>query len=303
MIYTVTLNPSVDYFVTLDNFRVGEVNRVQQDKKMPGGKGINVSRVLKRFGIDSLPLGFIGGFTGSFIQTKLEHEHIKTDFIEIPGETRINVKIKADQESELNGGGPVISEEALNELLQKLSHLKQGDWLILSGSVPKTLPSTIYQSMSESAKKKGAEFVVDTTGDFLKQTLAHRPFLIKPNRHELEMYFNETCQSLNDIQHLANRLLDEGPQNVLVSMGGEGALLVNEKETLFAEAPKGNVRNSVGAGDSLVAGFIGHYAENRDLIEAFRFGIASGSATAFSVDLCERNNVEALLPDIKIQRL
>jgi 1-phosphofructokinase len=303
MIYTVTLNPSIDYFVDLDHFSIGEVNRVKKEKKMPGGKGINVSRVLKRLETSSHAFGFVGGFTGDFVRTSLENEAIATHFIEVPSETRINVKIKAKEETELNGEGPHIEPSQLDALFAQISELKSGDWLVLAGSVPPSLPNDIYQNLLAIAVDCGAKIIVDTTGDYLKQTLPFHPFLIKPNQHELEDYYRESAQDVIKTVSLARRLLDEGAENVIVSMGGAGALLVNSKESLRASVPKGEVKNSVGAGDSLVAGFLAAYSAKNDLHEAFRFGVAAGSATAFSVDLCTHEKVMALLPEIEIDTL
>jgi 1-phosphofructokinase len=303
MIYTVTLNPSVDYFVDIDQFSIGEVNRVKKEKKMPGGKGINVSRVLKRLQTSSHAFGYIGGFTGDFVRTSLENEGILTHFIDVPGETRINVKIKAEKETELNGEGPQIDTQHYETLKAQIATLKSGDWLVLAGSVPPSLPKDIYHTLMALAVDRGVKTIVDTTGDFLKQTLPHRPFLIKPNQHELEDYYGESAQDVMKTVSLSRRLLGEGAENVIVSMGGEGALLVNNKESLRASVPKGEVKNSVGAGDSLVAGFLAAYSAKNDLYEAFRFGVAAGSATAFSVDLCTHEQVMALLPEIKIEPL
>ncbi|WEG13039.1 1-phosphofructokinase [Pullulanibacillus sp. KACC 23026] len=303
MIYTVTLNPSVDYFVQLSDLKLGEVNRVVQEKKMPGGKGINVSRVLRRLQISSQVLGFIGGFTGDYIKKRLMDEGIPSYFIEVQGETRINVKVKAQQETEINGEGPQINPNHMDALLKRLALLEEGDCLVLSGSVPKTIPNGIYEKMIKQAGENGAKTLVDTTGTSLKETLAHHPFLVKPNHHELNDYYQETAQSVKELVELAKRLLNEGPENVLVSMGGEGALLVNESGAYLAHAPAGDVQNSVGAGDSLVAGFLGAYSKHGDLLEAFQYGVAAGSATAFSMDLCTQEKVESLYKKIEIQAL
>ena len=303
MIYTVTLNPSVDYFVDLDQFSIGELNRVKKEKKMPGGKGINVSRVLTRLQTTSKAFGFIGGFTGDFVRTALENETISAQFIDVPGETRINVKIKAEKETELNGEGPKIETHHFEALQAQIASLKSGDWLVLAGSVPPSLPKDIYHTLMAIASGHGAHTIVDTTGDFLKQTLAFGPFLIKPNKHELEAYYGESADNIPKTVLLAKRLLQEGAENAIVSMGGEGALFINREESLMASVPKGEVKNSVGAGDSLVAGFLSAYSAKPDLHEAFRFGVAAGSATAFSVDLCTPERVRALLPEVKIEKL
>lgn len=302
MIYTMTFNPSIDYMVSVDHFKVGEVNRATKEYILPGGKGINVSVVLKNLGIDSTAFGFIAGFTGNEIKKRVEEDFdIHTDFINVQnGFSRINFKLKSDQESEVNGNGPVINESHINELLNKLSLLNKGDILILSGSIPKSLSNDIYQIIMEHLKKKDIEIVVDATGELLMNVLKNKPFLIKPNNHELAEMFHVKLSHNHDIVKYAKKLQEMGAKNVLISMAGDGALFVCENQKVyFCEAPKGVVKNSVGAGDSMVAGFVAGYVERHDYIHAFKMGVATGSASAFSENLATKEEVMNLYCNIK----
>lgn len=303
MIYTVTFNPSVDYIVQVENFLPGTINRVKGDYKYPGGKGINVSRVLNNLDVESKALGFIGGFTGDFIKASLEENGVYTDFIKVQEDTRINVKLKSNEETEINGAGSNIDEKALNQLFKKLEKLGSEDYLVLAGNIQRTLPRNIYAQIQERLVKNKVKVIVDTTGEALTATLKHKPFLIKPNNHELSEIFGVEINTREDIVFYAKRLLDMGAENVIISMAGEGALLVCKEGVYHAAAPKGDVKNSVGAGDSLIGGFLASYSQNLDLIEAFKWGIASGSATAFSLDLCTKDEVEKLLSEIKVTKL
>ena len=282
MIYTVTLNPSVDYIVRVEQFELGSLNRTSEDSKFPGGKGINVSRVLKRLGVESNALGFIGGFTGSFVADFLSGENIQHNFIKVSGDTRINVKLKTDVETEINGVGPSVSEEQLNQFLQLFQHMNQDDIVLLAGSIPGTLPTSIYQKIMTICKEKEIKVVADVSGDALKEVLSEKPFLIKPNHHELGELFETNIQSVEDAHKYAKQLVKQGVKHVIVSMAGEGALLVTDEFSYVANVPKGKVLNSVGAGDSVVGGFLSAFSENKSLEEAFKIGVASGSATAFS---------------------
>jgi 1-phosphofructokinase len=303
MIYTVTFNPSVDYVVGVDDFQQGKINRLKSEYKYPGGKGINVSRVLNNLDIKSKALGFIGGFTGEFIKTSLEKEGIATDFIQVQEDTRINVKLKSNEETEINGAGPDIDEEALNILFNMLEELGSEDYLVLAGNVQKTLPRDIYAQIQEKLMNNKAKVIVDTTGEALTATLKYKPFLIKPNNHELSEIFGVEIATQEDIIVYAKKLLEMGADNVIVSMAGEGALLICGEGVYHAQAPKGEVKNSVGAGDSLIGGFLANYSKSLNLTEAFRWGVASGSATAFSLDLCTKDEVEKLLVQIKVTKL
>ncbi|WP_446898514.1 1-phosphofructokinase [Clostridium sp. LBM24168] len=301
MIYTVTFNPSIDYVVQVDDFTVGTVNRVKNDEKYAGGKGINVSRVLNNLGIESRALGFLGGFTGKFIEDFLKNAGISTDFIWTEQDTRINVKLKSQEETEINGAGPDISRDKLNELFEKIENLQEDDFIVLAGNVQKSVSGDIY-SMIQTRCGKG-RVIVDTTGNALTNTLKYRPFLIKPNIHELGELFNEEIKETEEVICYADRLRHLGAENVVVSMGKEGALLICSEGVYSASAPKGEVKNSVGSGDSLVAGFLSQYAGGSSIVDAFRYGAASGSATAFSMDLCRKEDVEKLLPKVEIRRI
>lgn len=302
MIYTITFNPSIDYMVEVEHFQLGEVNRTSKEYMLPGGKGINVSIVLKNLGIETTALGFVAGFTGKEIQERVEKDfHVKTDFIHVnEGYSRINFKMKSDEESEVNGNGPIITEEHLNQLRQQLQSLKAGDILVLSGSIPSCVSDHIYSQLMVELKDKGIEIVVDATKELLLNVLEHKPFLIKPNNHELAEMFHVKLSTQKDIVKYARKLQEKGAKNVLISMAGDGALFVCENgKVYFSEAPKGKVENSVGAGDSMVAGFIAGYIKNKDYIEAFKMGVSTGSASAFSKNLATKEEVEALYKTIQ----
>ncbi|GIM30371.1 1-phosphofructokinase [Clostridium polyendosporum] len=303
MIYTITFNPSIDYVIKVENFKPGAVNRVVSEQKYPGGKGINVSRVLNNFEVKNKALGFIGGFTGQFIKDSLQSEGIYTDFIEVSEDTRINVKLNSNEETEINGAGPTIKEEDLNKLFEKIEALTSDDYLVLAGNVQKSLPVNIYSLIQEKCASKKVKVVVDTTGEALTSTLKYNPLLIKPNNHELSEIFNVEITNREEIIHYAQRLREMGAQNVIISMAGEGALLICNEGVYHASAPKGTVKNSVGAGDSLIAGFLAKYSQTSNIVEAFQWGAASGSATAFSMDLCEKEYVEELITQVNITKL
>ncbi|MGG0409838.1 1-phosphofructokinase [Peribacillus simplex] len=303
MIYTVTLNPSIDYLVEVESFQMGKVNRTSYDAKFPGGKGINVSRVLKRLGNSTTALGFIGGQTGEFVKRFLRQEEIITDFTEIAGDTRINIKLKTGLETEINSQGPVISKGNYQQLFSQIEQLNNNDILILSGSIPPSVPSDVYEAMARSCSNNGIKVVVDTSGKGLLNVLPHRPFLIKPNHHELGELFSTEIRTVDDAREYGAKLVEAGAQNVIVSMAGQGAVLCSGGESYSANVPKGNVINSVGAGDSMVAGFIGTYERTGDILSAFRFSLAAGSATAFSSDLGTLDKIEELLPQIAINHL
>lgn len=300
MIYTCTITPSIDYTVYLPEFRPGKLNRTEEVYYFPGGKGINVSRVLNRLNTKSVALGFAGGFTGDYIQNFLLIEGVRTDFIETKEPTRINVKIKANVESELNGPGPNTTHEQRKDMLTKIEKLQPGDWFVLAGSLPDTIPDAFYQAIARLCHNKGVHFVLDTSGSALKQLIDTRPFLIKPNQQELGDLFDTTINTKKEAVLYAKKLVELGIKHVIVSMGGNGAILVTETQVLLAEAPKGRIVNTVGAGDSLVSGFIAAYVQEADVSKAFRYGIASGSATAFRTDLCEQKDVEALVPKVTL---
>ncbi len=293
MIYTVTFNPAVDYVVYVRDFESGTVNRTQEESIFFGGKGINVSTVLQRLGVDTVALGFLAGFTGAAIEQGLQQMGIRTDFIHLrQGLTRINVKIKASCETEINGQGPQISGEALEALFQKLEILRPGDMLVLAGSIPSSLPDTIYEQILRQLKDRQILPVVDATRDLLCQVLPYHPFLIKPNHIELGEIFGRVLKTEAEVRECALALQQKGARNVLVSMAAKGALLLDEKGGFHRiQAPPGKARNSVGAGDSMVAGFLAGYLETGDYAHALRLGTAAGSATAFSEGLATREDI------------
>ncbi|MGE8077741.1 1-phosphofructokinase [Peribacillus loiseleuriae] len=303
MIYTVTLNPSIDYIVEVDQFKVNQLNRTKRDTKFPGGKGINVSRVLNRINVDSIALGFLGGFTGSFIQDFLKGEQIQTDFIEVSEDTRINVKLKSDSETEINGLGPSISSLQYEQILEKIKQLKNGDTIILAGNVAPNMPSDFYETVSKECENKGIDVIVDTSGPSLLNVVKHKPFLIKPNHHELGEIFETEVHTIEEAALYGKKLVALGAKHVIVSMAGDGAVLCTSDKIYTANVPKGNVVNSVGAGDSLVAGFVGTYKKTGNLLESFKFSIASGSATAFSADLCQKADIERLVSQIEVSEI
>ncbi|MBV4447548.1 1-phosphofructokinase [Clostridium tyrobutyricum] len=301
MIYTVTFNPSIDYVIQTENLILGDINRVDNEKKFAGGKGINVSRVLNNLGVSSKALGFIGGFTGKFIKDFLVNLGIFTDFIEVKEDTRINVKIKSKQETEINGAGPDIDKENLEKLFKKVENLKSEDFIVLAGNVQKSVPRDIYSRIQQRCKN--GKVAVDTTGSALTATLKYKPFLIKPNIHELGEIFERELKSSDEVIKYANELRKMGAQNVIISMGKDGAMLVCDEGVYKASAPKGTVKNSVGAGDSVVAGFLAEYTRSHSIVDAFKYGAASGSATAFSIDLCKKAFVEQLMAEINVTKL
>ncbi|WP_270942367.1 1-phosphofructokinase [Romboutsia lituseburensis] len=303
MIYTVTLNPSIDYVVKLNNLATGDINRASEEYVYPGGKGINVSLILKELGYKSNALGFISGFTGQYIESILNERGLNSDFIKLEnGFTRINVKIKSSKETEINGQGPHISSGKLENLYEKIESLNEDDILVLAGSIPSTLDEKLYENIMARIESKGIKVVVDATKNLLLNVLKYKPFLIKPNNIELEEMFNVKLENTEDIVLYANKLKEMGARNVLVSMGKDGALLVTEdNKVLKSSVAKGEVKNSVGAGDSMVGGFIAGYLKNESYEEALKLGAASGSATAFSYDLATSDFINELLEQINIE--
>ena len=316
MIYTVTFNPSLDYIVGVDGFKTGKVNRTAEELILPGGKGINVSIVLQNLGMESIPLGFAGGFTGEEIRRLLKERKVEEQFVRVKkGISRINVKLRSlenmpdgektvSEESEINGMGPEISGEELETFYRQLDTLQKGDILVLAGSIPTVLPPTIYRDIMKRLQKRKVMIVVDATKDLLVNVLEYHPFLIKPNNYELGEIFGVTLQTKEDVVLYAKKLQEMGAGNVLVSMAGDGAVLVAEDGSVYrAEAPEGRVRNSVGAGDSMVAGLLYGYLNSGTYEDAFYYGICSGSASAFSENLATRKEVEKLLKKMKQQNM
>lgn len=301
MIYTITFNPALDYISQVENFEIGKINRTKTEKILPGGKGLNVSTVLKNLGLGSTALGFIAGFTGEELKRKIEKHGIETDFVKVKnGITRINVKISSNEETALNGNGPEISEQELQQLLEKIDKIKKGDIVILAGNVPKCIKNNIYEIICLKLEKNGVTFIVDSTRELLINVLKYKPFLIKPNKDELQETFNVKINTNEEIVEYAKKLQEMGAQNVLISLGGEGAILITkEGKQYYKQAPKGQVVNTVGAGDSMVAGFIAGYLENGDYEQALKMGIATGSASTFSMNLATKEEVEILLKNIK----
>lgn len=303
MIYTMTLNPSIDYIVRVDSLEIGSVNRMTSDDKFPGGKGINVSRILKRIDAQSTALGFLGGFTGKFIEDCLNEEEISTNFTTIQSDTRINIKLKAGEETEINGQGPVLTDEEISELKASLSKVGKGDIVVLAGSLPAGLSQGFYQELIEIIKDKEADFVIDTTGADLLAALSKKPLLVKPNNHELAELYNTTFSGLDDIITYGKKMLADGAQNVIISMAGDGALLFTQQGVYQTNVLKRELKNSVGAGDSMIAGFIGEYSKTKNPVESFKWGVACGSATAFSDDLATGEFIQELLPEVNITKL
>ncbi len=299
MIYTVTFNPAIDYVVHTDDMKTGSVNRSSKEEIYFGGKGINVSWVLSELGIKSKALGFVAGFTGKAIEDGIKAKGIETDFVHLEkGFSRINVKIKSSEETELNGQGPVITDEAIKELYSKLNKLEDGDTLILAGSIPNTLPSDIYEKILEYISSKDIKIVVDATKDLLLKVLKFRPFLIKPNNHELGEIFGIELKTNEEIIKYARRLKDMGAVNVLISMAGDGAILIDKDDNVHTcGVCKGKVKNSVGAGDSMVAGFVAGSVDG-DYEYALKLGTASGGATAFSDGLAKKDEIFRLLEQL-----
>ncbi|MCY9164711.1 1-phosphofructokinase [Bacillus atrophaeus] len=303
MIYTVTLNPSVDYIVHVEDFIVGGLNRSKYDTKYPGGKGINVSRLLNRHHVPSKALGFVGGFTGEYIKSFLKQEKLETAFSEVKEDTRINVKLKTGDETEINGQGPSITNEDFNTFLEQFSALKEEDIVVLAGSIPSSLPQDTYEKIAKACQKQGARVVLDISGEALTKAADMKPLLMKPNHHELGEMFNTTIETVEQAVPYGKKLVEQGAEHVIVSMAGDGALLFTKDAVFFANVPKGKLVNSVGAGDSVVAGFLAGVSKQLPLEEAFRLGVTSGSATAFSEELGTEEFVQQLLPEVQVTRL
>ena len=293
MIYTVTFNPSLDYIVSVNDFQLGLTNRTDSELILPGGKGINVSTILMNLGIDSTAFGFAAGFTGEEIIREVEAMGIRSDFIKIDsGISRINLKLKNIDGTEINGSGPEISEEKIEELLRKLDILGEGDILVLAGSIPASMPADMYSTIMERLQHKNVTFIVDATKDLLINVLKYKPFLIKPNNHELGELFDVKLTTREEVIPYGKKLQKQGARNVLISMSGEGAVLVAEDGSVYeAPAPKGTLVNAVGAGDSMVAGFTAGWIEKKDYRHAFYMGVSAGSASAFSEYLATKEEI------------
>lgn len=293
MIYTVTFNPSLDYVAAVEDFQEGIINRTAREALFPGGKGFNVSRVLQNLGQDNVAIGFIADLTGEMIRRKMEEYGCRCRLIPVKnGMSRINLKLRLSKETEINGKGPEIGAEEIEKFYEILDELQTGDYLVLAGSIPDCLSSDMYQKIMERYQRKGVHFVVDAAGELLKKVLPYHPFLIKPNHHEISEIFHKKIETRKDLIFYGKELQKMGARNVLISRAGEGAVLLTENtELLESPAPKGTVINSVGAGDSMVAGFLAGYLEKGSYEEAFYTGVAAGSATAFCEDLADKEDI------------
>ena len=305
MIYTVTFNPSLDYIVSVSDFKLGLTNRTDSELLLPGGKGINVSTVLQNLGIANTALGFTAGFVGEEVRKEVEQLGVKAEFISLDeGVSRINLKLKSIDGTEINGQGPKIPREAVDALMTQLDRLGADDTLVLAGSIPASMPDDIYQKIMERLDGRNVRIVVDATKDLLLNVLGHHPFLIKPNNHELGDIFGVKLSEREDVIPYAKKLQEKGAVNVLVSMAGKGAVLLAEDGNVYAaEAPKGILKNGVGAGDSMVAGFLAGYGESGDYEHAFRMGLAAGSASAFSEQLATKDEIEKVYETCKIMKI
>lgn len=300
MIYTLTINPSLDYVVEMDKLIVGEMNRSKNTYLLPGGKGINVSQVLKNLSIENVAILPVAGFTGEKLLHMLSEKEITYEAVRLKqGDTRINVKVLGQVETELNAGGPDMTEDEKNALISKVESLSDDDYLILSGSVPKGLGEYFYADLMSYLQEKKVRVILDTIGENFKNALAQKPFLVKPNKEELESLFNVKTDTDEALLELAKKVQKMGAENVLVSLGKDGAMLLTEDGNVFyAEAPKGKVVNTVGAGDSMVAGFVAEYTKSMDMEKALKWGIAAGSASAFSKNLASKEEIDALIGNL-----
>ena len=305
MIYTMTLNPALDYNMTVNEFQRKRVNRSVKEELIPGGKGLMVSRMLKNLGVDSTAFGLVGGFSGKELTQMVHDLGIHTNFVTLSeGMTRINVKLWGDIEGEINAPGPTCDEKSLQALIKKLEVLDSDDTLVLAGSIPKGLPNDLYAKKFEQLKDRHCNIIVDATGELLKSVFRYRPFFVKPNHHELSELYGVELTTREEVWPYAKRLREEGVKNALISMAGEGAVLAAEDGSVwFGEAPAGTVRNSVGAGDSMVAGFLAGYLSTHSYEEAFRTGIACGSASAFSEALATGDEVKTVAERVRIWRV
>lgn len=300
MIYTVTFNPSLDYFVTVDDFNIGIANKTTSELILPGGKGINVSVVLKNLGVDNTAIFFKAGFIGDEIEKRIKDRGIKTESIPVKeGSSRINLKLRSIDGTEINGMGPYITDDKIDELMVKLDKIGADDTLVLAGSIPDSVPDTIYSDIMARLDGRGVRIIVDATRNLLVNVLKYKPFLIKPNNYELGDVFGVKLDTRESVLPYAKRLREMGARNVIVSLAGEGGVLIDEDgNTYMSEAPKGKLVNSVGAGDSMVAGFIAGYLEKEDMEYAFKMGLASGSASSFSEFLATKEEVERVYRSI-----
>ena len=304
MIYSVTLNPSIDFIVRVKDFQLGETNRAYEDNFLAGGKGIMVSKLLKNVKTNCVNLGFLGGFTGTFIEQNLKKLNILSDFVTVNENTRVNVKLKTETETEINCQGPKISDNEKEEFLDKIRKIKSDDFVILSGSVPSNLGNDFYITIIEILNKNGVKFTLDSSGETFSKSLKYKPFLIKPNKDELKEYARREFKNNQEIINYVRENLVDKAEYVIISLGGEGALYIDKNFSLFAYPlrVKENVVNTVGAGDSVVAGFVNYMLKHNDVERAFRFAVACGTATSFSEDIGELNFIEEIYNKLVIER-
>lgn len=301
MIYTLTLNPSIDYVLRIERFDDGQTIRSKSEEKYPGGKGIMVSKLLKNLGTKSINIGFLGGFTGEFIKNKLENLGIDQEFTKISDDSRINVKLKYDKETEINAQGPQIKEEEIEEFLNYLDNLNEDDFVVISGSIPKSLGDDFYRVIVNLLEMNNVRFALDTSGKKLFNLSAYRPFLVKPNKDELGEIFEDSIDSDEKIIKYARKLIDQGAENVIVSLGKDGSIFVDNNMAYKAKPIDGKLINSVGSGDSMVAGYIYGYMRGLSKIDSYKLAIACGSATAFSPDIAEKNLIYQILEKVEVE--
>lgn len=303
MIYTVTFNPSIDYIMFTDGFTLKGLNRAKDTYKFAGGKGINVSRVLKTLDVSSTALGFAGGFPGEFISNVLQQSDINTDFIKVNEDTRINVKLKSGDETEINAPGPNVTSDQFEALLKQIRNTSKEDTVIVAGSVPKSIPSDAYAQIAKIIQETGAKLVVDAERDLVNTVLKYHPLFIKPNKDELEEMFDVTIKSDQDVVKYGREIVKNGAQSVIISLGGDGAIYIDEKRSIKAQNPQGDVVNTVGSGDSTVAGMVAGLESGLTIEEAFRQAVASGTATAFNEDLAVKEDIEKIKSQVTISVL
>ena len=302
MIYTLTLNPSIDYVLRIDEFLDGETLRSNSEEKYPGGKGIMVSKLLKNLGEKSVNIGFLGGFTGDFIRKKLNDLGIEEDFTIIEDDSRINVKLKYETETEINAQGPQIKEEEIEEFLNYLDQLQEDDFVIISGSIPKSLVDDFYRVIVNLLEMNNVRFALDTSGKKLFKLSSYKPFLVKPNKKELEEIFDDEIDSDEKIVKYARKLIDQGAENVIVSLGKDGSIFVDNSIAYKAKPIEGKLINSVGSGDSMVAGYIYGYMKGLSKLDSYKLAIACGSATAFSPDIAEKELIDEIFKKVELEK-
>ena len=301
MIYTLTLNPSIDYVLRIDKFDDGQTIRSKSEEKYPGGKGIMVSKLLKNLGEKSVNIGFLGGFTGEFIKNKLENLGIDEEFTKISDDSRINVKLKYEKETEINAQGPCIKEEEIEEFLNYLDNLEEDDFVIISGSIPKSLGDDFYRVIVNLLEMENVRFALDTSGKKLFNLSSYKPFLVKPNRDELSEIFEDEIDSDEKIVKYARKLIDQGAENVIVSLGKDGSIFIDNNISYKAKPIEGKLINSVGSGDSMVAGYIYGYMKGLSKLDSYKLAIACGSATAFSPDIAEKELIYKILEKVEVE--